>query len=284
MSDAIGIIGGSGLYEIEGFQSRKTHTVSTPFGKPSDVIIEGRLHKQPVFFLPRHGKGHRLMPSEINFRANIYALKKLGVRNVFSISAVGSLQSQYKPGHFVLVDQFIDRTKGVRKSTFFGDGIVGHVSMARPICTRLTGIIAESAQELSVTLHRSGTYLCMEGPAFSTRSESLVNHNSGVAVIGMTNVPEAYLAREAGLCYCTIAMVTDYDSWNDGEEAVSVEAVITLMKENVAKARQLLSKVIASFEDKPECSCRKASQHAIMTDPKLIQKKTKSALKLVLAP
>lgn len=282
MTEAIGIIGGSGLYEMEGFQSKKVHRLSTPFGKPSDAIIEGRLHKKPVFFLPRHGKGHRLLPSEINFRANIYALKKLGVRNVFSVSAVGSLQARFKPGHFVLVDQFIDRTKGIRASTFFGQGCVGHVALAQPICATLSRRVETASSEIPLTLHKTGTYVCMEGPAFSTRAESQTNHLAGFSVIGMTNVPEAYLAREAGLCYCTIAMVTDYDSWNEHETEVSVETVVAVMKENVARAKQLVSKVISAFEDQAECSCRKASQHAIMTDPKLIPSKAKSALKLIL--
>ncbi|MBI3544765.1 MAG: S-methyl-5'-thioadenosine phosphorylase [Deltaproteobacteria bacterium] len=283
-TEAIGIIGGSGLYEMDGFQTKKAHRVATPFGKPSDAIIEGRLHKRPVFFLPRHGVGHRISPTEINFRANIYALKKLGVRNVFSVSAVGSLQAKYEPGHFVLADQFVDRTKGIRKSTFFGEGCVGHVALADPICPTLWGRANTAASEVPLTYHKGGTYVCMEGPGFSTRAESRANHQAGFSVIGMTNVPEAYLAREAGLCYCTVAMVTDYDSWNETVEHVTVEAVIKIMKENVARAKQLLSKLVASFEDKPDCACRKASQFAIMTNPKLIPAKTRSALKLVLAP
>jgi 5'-methylthioadenosine phosphorylase len=284
MADAIGIIGGSGLYEMDGFQSKKLHKVNTPFGKPSDVIIEGRLHKKPVFFLPRHGKGHRLLPSEINFRANIYALKKLGVRNIIAVSAVGSLQHQYAPGHFVLVDQFIDRTKGLRDSTFFGAGIVGHVALARPVCGSIGAKVSAAALDLPITFHRAGTYLCIEGPTFSTKAESVINHSAGIAVIGMTNVPEAYLAREAGLCYASIAMVTDYDSWNDKFESVSVEHVVAVMKENVAHAKQLISRIVASFDDQPDCSCRKASQFAVMTDPKVCPAKTKAMLKLVLAP
>lgn len=284
MADAIAIIGGSGLYEMEGFQSRKIHKLTTPFGKPSDAIIEGRLHKLPVFFLPRHGVGHRILPSEINFRANIYALKKLGVRNIFAVSAVGSLQQQFKPGHFVIVDQFVDRTKGIRKSSFFGEGCVGHIPMAKPVCPTLSQRVAEAAAQIPGNFHPTGTYVCMEGPNFSTRAESKMNHAAGFEVIGMTNVPEAYLAREAGMCYCSIAMVTDYDSWNEEEEHVDVEKVIKVMKENVARAKQLLSKAIASFEDKPECSCRVSSENSIMTNPKLIPAKTRNALKVVFAP
>lgn len=284
MPESIGIIGGSGLYDMEGFQSKKAHKLTTPFGKPSDAIIEGKLHGKKVFFLPRHGKGHRILPSEINFRANIYAMKKLGVRNVLSVSAVGSLQERYRPGHFVLVDQFVDRTKGIRKSTFFGDGIVGHVAMAKPTCDRVRAQVAKAGVDLPLVMHDGGSYLCMEGPAFSTRAESIINHQAGICVIGMTNVPEAYLAREAGICYSTVAMVTDYDSWNEHEEAVSVETVITVMKENVARARQLVSKVIATFSDDEQCSCRKASEYAVMTDPKLIPAKVKTSMKVVLAP
>ncbi|MEW6056712.1 MAG: S-methyl-5'-thioadenosine phosphorylase [Bdellovibrionota bacterium] len=281
--EAIAIIGGSGLYEMEGFQSRRSHRLTTPFGRPSDAIVEGRLHGRKVFFLPRHGKGHRISPSEINFRANIFALKKLGVRNIFSVSAVGSLQEKYAPGHFVLVDQFIDRTKGIRKSSFFGEGVVGHVSLAQPICGGLLEAVASATKDIDLTVHRGGTYLCMEGPGFSTRAESKINHGNGTSVIGMTNVPEAYLAREAGLCYCTIAMVTDYDSWNEHEEAVSVETVIALMKQNVVRAKQVLSKAIANLADRPTCSCRKAAQHAVMTDPKLIPSKLKPMLKVLLS-
>jgi 5'-methylthioadenosine phosphorylase len=283
VSEALGIIGGSGLYAMEGFQTRKAHVVSTPFGKPSDKIIEGRVHGKPVFFLPRHGLGHRFLPTEVNYRANIYALKKLGVRHVFSVSAVGSLQEKFKPGQFVLVDQFFDRTKGIRKSSFFGEGIVGHVSMAKPVCAALSSRVAKAASELPVSFHVGGTYVCMEGPAFSTHVESYANHAAGYAVIGMTNVPEAYLAREAGLCYCTLAMVTDYDSWNVHEEPVNVETVVTLMKENVARAKQVLSRVISSFEPSSEpCACRKASQYAVMTDSKAIPAKARARLKLVL--
>lgn len=284
MSDAIGIIGGSGLYEMEGFQSKRLHKVTTPFGRPSDAIMEGTLHKKAVFFLPRHAKGHRIPPSEINFRANIYAMKKLGVRNIIAVSAVGSLQQEYEPGHLVLVDQFIDRTKGLRESSFFGEGIVGHIPLAQPTCACLGGAILNAAADLPFTLHKSGTYLCIEGPAFSTRAESVINHKAGISVIGMTNVPEAFLAREAGICYCSIAMVTDYDSWNEAVESVNVEHVMAVMRENVARAKQLISRVVASYHDNPECSCRKANQYAIMTDPKLFPSKTKTKLKLVLAP
>lgn len=283
MTNAIGIVGGSGLYEMEGFQSHKKHKVSTPFGQPSDSIIEGRLHKRTVFFLPRHGIGHKLLPTEINYRANIYALKKLGVRNIVSVSAVGSLQKQFKPGDFVLADQFVDRTKGMRKSSFFGQGCVGHVSMAHPVCSRTQLQALHAGKNLKIEIHPQGTYVCMEGPNFSTRAESIANHKAGFSVIGMTNVPEAYLAREAGICYCTIAMVTDFDSWSEEEAAVSADTVLAVMSKNIAKVKQLVSRVIAEFEDNPDCSCRKANQHAVVTNEKLIPKKTKTTLKVVLS-
>jgi 5'-methylthioadenosine phosphorylase len=282
MQGAIGIIGGSGLQRMEGFRSTQSHQITTPFGAPSDAIVEGRLHGRAVFFLPRHGAGHRLLPSEINYRANLYALKKLGVRSVLSVSAVGSLQQRLKPGDFVLVDQYVDRTKGVRASTFFGDGCVGHVAMADPICSTLTARVKAAAADTPVKLHAKGTYVCIEGPQFSTRAESRANHAAGHALIGMTNVPEAYLAREAGLCYCSLAMITDYDAWSDREEAVSAGAAMAVMKKNVARATTLLSRTIAGFEDQPECGCRTANQFAVMTDPKAIPRLTKGALKVVL--
>ncbi len=281
MHDALAVIGGSGLSQIEGVRVRRARRIATPFGPPSDAIVEGELHGRTVYFLPRHGVGHRLLPSEINYRANVWALKKLGARSLLSVSAVGSLQARLRPGDFVLVDQYVDRTKGVRASTFFGDGCVGHVALAEPICGALAGDVAEAAKALRLRLHRGGTYVCMEGPQFSTRAESRLNHAAGHAVIGMTNVPEAYLAREAGLCYASISMVTDYDSWSDREE-VSADAAIAVMKQNVARVTALLSKTIAAFEDRPECACRRASQFAVMTDPKRVPRATKAALSVVL--
>jgi 5'-methylthioadenosine phosphorylase len=283
MADAIGIIGGSGLYEMDGFQARKFHKVATPFGKPSDDILEGRLHNKTTFFLPRHARGHRLLPSEINYRANIYALKKLGVRNIIAVTAVGSLQSQYEPGHLVLVDQYIDRTKGIRKSSFFGEGIVGHIPLFHPTCRTMGAVVSTCARDLPIRLHQSGTYLCIEGPAFSTPAESVMNHDAGFAIIGMTGIPEAYLAREAGICYCSVAMVTDYDSWNEEEEYVNVESVMAVMRENVIHAKQLVSRTVAALQDKPECHCRQANKYAIMTDKKAYPKKTLAKLKLVLS-
>jgi len=282
MSEAIGVIGGSGLQELDGLVTTKVRRITTPYGRPSGPIVEGRLHGRVVFFLPRHGAGHRLLPSEVNYAANLYALKKLGARSVLGVSAVGSLQQRFAPGHVVLVDQFIDRTKGQRRATFFGDGCVGHVAMAEPVCGGLSRQVAAAAAHLPVTLHDKGTYVCMEGPSFSTRAESRANHEAGHDVIGMTNVPEAYLAREAGLCYVSMAMVTDYDSWREREEGVSAAAAMAVLKQNVVHAKTLLAAVIARFEDRPDCSCRTASQFAVVTDSKAIPPQTKTALRLLL--
>jgi len=282
MPEAIGVIGGSGLQELDGLRKTKVHRVTTPYGRPSGPIVEGRLHGRTVLFLPRHGAGHRLLPSEVNYAANVYALKKLGARSVLGVSAVGSLQQRLAPGHFVLVDQFVDRTKGRRRATFFGEGCVGHVSMAEPVCAGLSRQVAAAAALLPVTLHDEGTYVCMEGPTFSTRAESRANHEAGHDVIGMTNVPEAYLAREAGLCYCSVATVTDYDSWRQHEEGVSAAAAMAVLKQNVVHARALLEATIASFEPRPDCSCRTANQLAVVTDPKAIPPRAKAALRVLL--
>jgi 5'-methylthioadenosine phosphorylase len=282
MPDALGILGGSGLQDLDGFRPTRSHRVTTPFGRPSDAIVEGRLQGRTVFFLPRHGVGHRLLPSEINYRANIWALKRLGVRSLVSVGAVGSLQKRLAPGHFVLVDQLVDKTKGLREGTFFGRGAVGHVSMADPVCRTLGARVRDAARALPITLHDEGTYVCMEGPGFSTRAESRANHEAGHSVIGMTSVPEAYLAREAGLCYCSVAMVTDYDGWRAREQAVSAAAAMTVLRRNVAHAKALLSRTIAAFEDAPDCGCRQANKLAVVTDPKRIPARTKAALRVVL--
>jgi 5'-methylthioadenosine phosphorylase len=283
MSAAIGVLGGSGLQQLEGFRVARKHRVATPYGRPSDAIVEGTLHGRTVLFLPRHGVGHRLLPSEINYRANVWALKKLGARSLISIGAVGSLQAKLRPGDFVLVDQYLDRTKGIRASTFFGDGAVGHVALAEPICGGLADQVAAAGKALRQRMHRGGTYVCMEGPQFSTRAESKANHAAGHAVIGMTNVPEAYLAREAGLCYASVSMVTDYDSWNDREEAVRAASAMAVMLDNAARAKALLARTLEAFEDRPTCACRRANEHAVVTDPKRIPRATKAALALVLA-
>ncbi|NQU10644.1 S-methyl-5'-thioadenosine phosphorylase, partial [bacterium] len=222
----LGIIGGSGLYQMAGLQQTRWVTVATPFGKPSDRYLTGRLGGRAVVFLPRHGRGHRILPSELNHRANLYGMKKLGVTTIISVSAVGSLQDKYRPTDVVLVDQFFDRTKRSRELTFFGNGVVGHVAFADPVCARLRGILLDGTRQAGGTVHDGGTYVNMEGPAFSTRAESLFHRAMGWDVIGMTNYGEARCAREAEICYATMAMVTDYDCWKASEESVTVEMVI----------------------------------------------------------
>jgi 5'-methylthioadenosine phosphorylase len=238
----LGIIGGSGLYEIEGLEDRREETVETPWGLPSDTLVRGRIGDVELVFLPRHGKGHRLTPTGVPYRANIAALKAAGVTDVLSISACGSLKEQYVPGHFVAVDQFIDRTVA-RESTFFGPGMVAHVSMARPVCSRLSALAADAAAAVGAEMHRGGTYLAMEGPQFSSLAESKLYRQWGCDVIGMTAMPEAKLAREAELPYATLAMVTDYDCWREEEEAVSVTNVLEIMGQNSALARQAVVKL-----------------------------------------
>ncbi|MEH6487054.1 S-methyl-5'-thioadenosine phosphorylase [Hyphomonas oceanitis] len=238
----LGIIGGSGLYEIEGLEDRREETVETPWGAPSDTLVRGRIGDVELVFLPRHGKGHRLTPTSVPYRANIAALKAAGVTDVLSISACGSLKEQYVPGHFVAVDQFIDRTVA-RESTFFGPGMVAHVSMARPVCSRLSTLAADAAASVGAEMHRGGTYLAMEGPQFSSLAESKLYRQWGCDVIGMTAMPEARLAREAELPYATLAMVTDYDCWREEEEAVSVTNVLEIMGKNSAIARQAVVKL-----------------------------------------
>jgi len=265
----LGIIGGSGLYDIDGIADTRWVSVASPFGTPSDDILTGTLDGQPVAFLPRHGRGHRVPPSQLNFRANIDALKRLGVTEIVSVSAVGSLRAEHAPGAFVLVDQFIDRTFARTKS-FFEAGLVAHVSMADPVC-RLCGDAIEAAgRDAGVPIARGGTYLVMEGPQFSTRAESELYRAWGCDVIGMTNMPEAKLAREAEMCYATVAMVTDYDCWHPHEAAVSVEAVIKVLHENAAKARTLLRAVAPRLRgrDRP-CpqGCHTALDNAIITAP-----------------
>ena len=235
----VGVIGGSGVYDIQGLEDTRWAAVESPFGAPSDELLFGRLGGTRLVFLPRHGRGHPIPPGEINFRANIDAMKRAGVTDIVSVGAVGSLKEEIVPGHVAIVDQFIDRTKG-RPSTFFGDGVVGHVAFGDPISPVLAGVLTRAAREAGATVHEGGTYVCMEGPAFSTRAESNLYRSWGVSVIGMTCVPECKLAREAGLCYGTVAMSTDYDCWHEEEEDVSVEAVIAIVQENADTARDIV--------------------------------------------
>lgn len=276
----IGVIGGSGLYNI-GLENCKEVELSTPFGKPSDAILVGELKGTKFAFLPRHGKGHRIMPSEINYRANIYAFKMLGVKKILSISAVGSMKEDIFPGCIVLPDQFIDMTKK-RESSFFGQGIVAHVSMAEPVCPSFRKTIYELIKNLGYPVKDGGTYLCMEGPQFSTKAESFLWKGFGVDVIGMTNMPEAKLAREAELCYVTIALSTDYDCWHEEEGPVSVENIIRILNENVEKAKNILAKIPDVIDKTASCQCCNALANAIITDKKAIPPDTKERLKLII--
>jgi 5'-methylthioadenosine phosphorylase len=277
---SVGVIGGSGLYDIEGLTAVREMRVRTPFGTPSDAIVVGILDGTRVAFLSRHGRGHRLSPSEINYRANIYALKSLGVSRVISISAVGSMKESIRPGDVVLPDQFIDLTKR-RAGSFFEGGMVAHVAFGEPICAGLAQDLEKAAHQVGAALHRGGTYLCMEGPQFSTKAESRLYRQWGVDVIGMTNMPEAKLAREAELCYATIALVTDYDCWHDTEEAVTVEAILATLHRNVALAKRILKTVVPSVADAPACSCHRALDNAIVTAPKSVPAGVRKKLALL---
>jgi 5'-methylthioadenosine phosphorylase len=274
---AIGVIGGSGLYEMEGLTNIRTVRIATPFGKPSDEYIIGTLHGKRVAFLPRHGKGHRIMPTDINYRANIFGMKKLGVQRIISVSAVGSMKEAIKPGDIVVPDQFYDHTKH-RRSTFFGNGVVAHVGMADPVCGSLCEILVQAGDKAGATVHRGGTYLCMEGPQFSTRAESLIYRTWNADVIGMTNATEAKLAREAELCYSTIALATDYDCWHHSEEAVTVEAVLAVMKHNIETSRAMIREAVQMLPEARSCRCGESLRNTIMTPEKLIPAKTRKDL------
>ncbi|MBM4125501.1 MAG: S-methyl-5'-thioadenosine phosphorylase [Nitrospira sp.] len=279
---AIGIIGGSGLYEMEGLERVREVRLTTPFGRPSDALILGTIDGVSVAFLSRHGRGHRIAPSEINYRANIYALKSVGVTRVISVSAVGSMKEAVKPGDVLLPDQFIDMTKR-RIGTFFDQGIVAHVALADPICSHVSGALFKAAQGVGAAVHRGGVYLCIEGPQFSTRGESLLYRQWGVDVIGMTNLPEAKLAREAELCYATLALPTDYDCWHATEESVSVEAIIATLKHNVALAKRIIRGALSVAAEPRTCQCAMALEHAVLTAPHAIARETRKRLGLLLA-
>jgi len=282
MNYRVGLIGGSGLYHIEGFEGQKWVKMKTPFGAPSDAYLTGRLAGREVVFLPRHGRGHRVMPSELNHRANIWGMKKLGVAWILSVSAVGSLQEKYRPCDIVLPDQFIDRTKRSFEHTFFGNGIVGHVAFADPICAELRELLFASARAEKARVHNGGAYVNMEGPAFSTRAESITNHELGYDVIGMTNLGEAKCAREAEIAYATMAMITDYDAWKMDEAHVTVEMVVANLNRNAAQAKAIIARTIPKIPAKPAWPCHDALKNAIMTDKKLWPPKTKAALRVIL--
>lgn len=280
----IGIIGGTGLYHIEGFARQKWVSVRTPFGPPSDALLTGELAGRPVVFLPRHGRGHRLLPSELNHRANLWALKQLGVAWIISVSAVGSLQTKYKPCDVVLIDQFVDRTKKSAEHTFFGNGIVAHVSFGHPICEELRQILLRSARACKARAHDGGTYVNMEGPAFSTRAESLTNHRAGYDVIGMTNLGEAKCAREAEIAYATLAMATDYDCWKEDGDHVTIQMVIDYLHRNAATAQKIVLDALPRIPEQPGWPCHRALQNAILTPRNLWPAKVAKALKPMLNP
>ncbi|MFB3779493.1 MAG: S-methyl-5'-thioadenosine phosphorylase [Bryobacteraceae bacterium] len=280
MRARIGIIGGSGLYSMPGFEAQEEVAVETPWGAPSDKYLVGRLSGKEVAFLARHGRGHRISPSELNFRANIYGMKLLGVERIVSLSAVGSLKEEHRPQDFVIPDQFFDRTRG-RVSTFFGDGLVVHVSFAHPVCPELSATVYEACQACGVNAKKGGTYLCMEGPAFSTVAESNVYRSWGVDVIGMTNLQEAKLAREAEICYVTVAMVTDYDCWHPGHDAVTVDEIVANLVKNAEHAASVVAEAVARTPDERRCRCGSALQSAIITDRSLIPAATRERLDLL---
>lgn len=268
-SGTLGVIGGSGVYSLASLEKVRRHEVNTPFGPPSDAIVEGYMEGERLLFLARHGRGHRYLPSEVNYRANIFALKSLGAERVVSVSAVGSMREEIRPGDLVVVDQFIDRTKG-RPSTFFGRGIAGHVAFADPVCGELAGKLYEAASSLNVSVHRRATLMVMEGPAFSTRAEAHMHRQLGVDLIGMTALPEAKLAREAELCYATLALATDYDCWHEEEDAVNVDTVVQTLLQNADNARQVIRNLARLKGGERTCTCGRALDGAIITEKSMI--------------
>ena len=282
MSITIGIIGGSGLYDMEELTDREQRSVTTPFGEPSAPYLVGTLRGKRVAFLARHGIGHRLMPSELNFRANIFGLKTLGVEYILSASAVGSLKHEYKPMDLVIPNQFLDRTRG-RVSTFFGGGLVAHVGFAHPFCRVLSDVALRSAQSTGATVHSGGTYVCMEGPQFSTLAESQFYRASGMDVIGMTNLQEAKLAREAEICYTTIALVTDYDCWHPEHDQVTVEMIVANLTQNAKTAQQVIAEAVGMLPYERVCECATALKYAIITRPDAVPEETKKALAPIIA-
>jgi 5'-methylthioadenosine phosphorylase len=277
----IGVIGGSGLYQMAGLQGVRQVEIKTPFGKPSDKLVRGRIGAVELVFLPRHGIGHRWLPTEVNFRANIFAMKKLGVERIISVSAVGSLSAEIAPGHLVVPDQFIDRTSQ-RPSTFFGRGIVAHVSLADPFCPDLSRVLSAAASAVGATVHNRGTYICIEGPQFSTRAESRLYRSWGAHVIGMTNLQEAKLAREAEICFGTLALATDYDCWNENAGAVEIEQVLAVLRQNVELAQKTICRAVASLGQSRACHCAAALKDAIITEKSRIPRKVRADLRPII--
>ncbi len=278
--EILGIIGGSGLYQIEGLSERREEVVHTPFGEPSGPYLSGVLEGTPVVFLPRHGPRHTLLPSEINYRANIHGFRQLGVRSLLSVSAVGSLKEDIRPGDMVLPDQFFDRTKD-RQATFFGEGVVAHVQFGDPVCSCLLDAVHKVLRDMGARVHRGGTYVCMEGPIFSTRAESQFYRKMGFDVIGMTNLPEAKLAREAEMCYCSLALSTDYDCWHQSEEAVSAGAVLEVFRKNLDTARAAIRGLARAFPLQRSCACQSSLDGAIVTRPEAVPPETRERLRLL---
>ncbi len=279
---SIGIIGGSGLYAMTGLTDTREIRAKTPFGEPSDAIVLGILEGKRVAFLARHGRGHRILPGEINYRANIYAMKLLGAERIISVSAVGSLKEDLRPGEFLVPDQFFDRTKN-RVSTFFGEGIVAHVAFAHPTCGQLSGVLGDACVHETVKVHRRGTYMCIEGPQFSTLAEAEVNRQLRFDVIGMTNVTEAKLAREAEICYATIAMITDYDCWHPEHESVTAAQIIATLNQNADNAQKVLRTAVREVPSARSCKCGSALKHSLVTDMKIVPKATKKRLAAIIA-
>jgi 5'-methylthioadenosine phosphorylase len=278
---AIGIIGGSGLYQMSGLSDVRELKMKTPFGSPSDAIAVGTLEGKRVAFLARHAHGHRILPSEINYRANIYAMKLLGVERIISVSAVGSLQEDLKPGEFVVPDQFVDRTK-LRVSTFFGGGLVAHVTFDKPVCGQMSAVLADASAHCGVNVHRQGTYVCIEGPQFSTLAEAHVHRQLRFEIIGMTNVTEAKLAREAEICYGSLAMVTDYDCWHPEHDSVTSAQIIETLVKNAENAQRVLREAVRTMPVERTCKCGTALKHALVTDAKLVPAATKKRLKAII--
>jgi 5'-methylthioadenosine phosphorylase len=278
---SIGVIGGSGLYAMQGLTNAREIRVKTPFGDPSDAIVVGTLEGKQVAFLARHARGHRILPTEINYRANIYAMKLLGVERIISASAVGSLKEELRPGEFLVADQFVDRTKG-RISTFFGNGLVAHVTFDKPTCAQVSRVLADASVHCAVPVHRKGTYICMEGPQFSTLAEAHMHRKLEFDVIGMTNVTEAKLAREAELCYGTIAMITDYDCWHPDHESVTGAQIMATLQQNAENAQKVLREAIKSMPTARECKCGSALAHALITGATLVPKSTKKKLSAII--
>lgn len=276
----LGIIGGSGLYNMEGLENVREESFDTPFGSPSDKLVFGEISGKELVFIPRHGRRHKILPSEINYAANIYALKAAGVKKIISVSAVGSLKRDIKPGDMIVVDQFFDFTKN-RKSTFFGDGLVAHVSMAEPVCPYLRGVVINSCKSLGMPYHENGTYFCIEGPQFSTKAESFFYKSGNFDVIGMTNATEAKLAKEAELCYATIAMSTDYDCWHDEEDNVTADMILKILGENAQKAKNIIKEAVKAIDfDEKECECGSSLKQAIVTAKKDVPNKTLEKLSI----